>query len=82
MPLTGQANAETGGEPPKEDLRGIDLRGREQYWGSERVRPHKGSKRPPYIHPQLWNRAMSSKGKLEHMKKYKGQLERSCRKER
>ena len=38
---------------PPPDTRGIDMRGRPQWFGDEYFRGWKGSKRPPDIHPTI-----------------------------
>ena len=62
--------------PPPPDTRGVDMRGRPQWFGDEFVRGWKGSKRPPDIHPTIWNKFMGDKDKREAIKKYQQQLER------
>ena len=52
------------------------MRGREQWFGDQRIRAWKGSKLPPlYIHPDQWNRAMNNEEKLLAIKEYEEQLE-------
>ena len=64
------------GDNIPDDIRGIDMRGHAHWLGDHFLQARKGTRRPPHVHPDMWNKIMNDKQKLETIKEYEKKLSR------